>query len=311
MIDSLLDRASSVLERRFLTNAFLPVLLLLPAAALPSLLEQRQLEQMINSFSPQPLTTKALLAGGYFTFSWFAAAVVASQWRNIIRLFEGYPLARWPALDELGKRWHRIRLAAVDDDEDEWFARYLDYPAGPDVLPTRLGNVMRAAELYPLYRYDAELILVWPRLRQVLPQESIRDVEEARGTLEFLLVLSLWFSSFALLAPCISGLAGGSAPVALTCFALGGGGAYASYLSGVAAATEYGENLRSLFDTHRLTLLQQLRLPLPTSHDVERERWRDLAAFIGRGVPLHGDYDHGVANPMHSWPGIGSSGAPE
>ncbi|WP_422768685.1 hypothetical protein ACN28C_17935 [Plantactinospora sp. WMMC1484] len=154
MIDSFLDRATSVLERRFLTNAFLPVLILLPSAALPSLMQERRLDHLIATFNPLPLATKTLVVAGYFTLCWFLAVIVASQWRNIIRLFEGYPLARWPMLDEVGKRWHRARSAALEADRDEWYAWYLEYPASTEVLPTRLGNVIRAAERYPLYRYS-------------------------------------------------------------------------------------------------------------------------------------------------------------
>ncbi|WP_250031155.1 hypothetical protein [Paractinoplanes maris] len=300
MIDSLLDRATAVLERRFLTNAFLPVLLLLPAAALPSLVEGGRLNQVVAAFSALPLATKLLVAGGYFTFAWFLAVIVASQWRNIIRLFEGYPLAGWPAVDAIGKHWHRTQSADLDADSAEWFSNYLAYPASDEVLPTRLGNVMRAAERYPLDRYGADLILVWPRLLQVIPRESAQDVEEARGRLEFVLVLALWFAGFAALAPVFAFSARGSALVAVSCLMLGTGGAYAAYLSGIAAAAEYGEYLRALFDTHRFALLRQLNAPIPTTLRGERQLWRELGDFVGRGIPPRWDYDHGVAGPPDS-----------
>ncbi|MDQ7904399.1 hypothetical protein RB614_07665 [Phytohabitans sp. ZYX-F-186] len=310
MIDSFLDRATSVLERRFLTNAFLPVLVLLPAAALPCLMQDRRLDRLIATFNPLPLATKALVAAGYFTFCWFLAVIVASQWRNVIRLFEGYPLARWPALDEAGKRWHRARSAALDADDGEWFTLYIEYPASHEVLPTRLGNVIRAAERYPLYRYEADLILVWPRLLQVLPRESVQDAEDSRATLEFLLVLSLWFVGFGILSPVVAAVVGSSAVVALVCFVIGAGGAYAAYLSGISAASEYGEHLRALFDTHRLTLLEQLRIPPPQTPDDEQDRWRELGDFVGRGMLPTWTYADGVAEPADPAPGLGSRGAP-
>ncbi|MEV4343500.1 hypothetical protein AB0J83_03335 [Actinoplanes sp. NPDC049596] len=296
MIDSILDRATSVLERKFLTTAFLPVLLLPPAVALPSLVRGRRLDRLLSSFGDLPVATKGLIAGGYFTFAWFLAVIVASQWRNIIRLFEGYPLARWHVIDRVGKQWHRARSEEIDDADEHWFAAYLDYPPSSEVLPTRLGNVMRAAERYPAQRYDADLILVWPRLLHILPRESVQDVEEARGTLEFVLVLSLWFVGFATLAPAMLLLTKGSGIVALICFAAGAGGAYAAYLSGISAASEYGEYLRALFDTHRLTLLRRLDLPLPANLAAEREQWQQFGNFVGRGVPPQWAYEHRVAN---------------
>ncbi|MBB5076290.1 hypothetical protein [Nonomuraea endophytica] len=82
MIDSLLDRATSILERCFPRNAFLPV----PVFSHNDTLAVSEEQSVI----------------GYFTFCWFGAVVVAGQWRNIIRLFGGYPLQRLPRLKDKG-----------------------------------------------------------------------------------------------------------------------------------------------------------------------------------------------------------------
>ncbi|WP_422768683.1 hypothetical protein ACN28C_17920 [Plantactinospora sp. WMMC1484] len=139
----------------------------------------------------------------------------------------------------------------------------------------------------------------------------MQDVEDSRATLEFLLVLSLWFVCSGVLSPGIAMLAGSSAIVALGCFAVAAVGAYAAYLSGIAAASEYGEHLRALFDTHRFTLLEQLRLPTPADYADERSRWRELGAFVGRGIPPRWSYERGVAEPVNPWPRLGSRGVPE
>nr|WP_157553897.1 hypothetical protein [Herbidospora sakaeratensis] len=58
-------------------------------------------------------------------------------WRNINRLFEGYPLTRLTLFVSLARQAENADLAV-----------FRVYPDERHVLPTRLGNVLRAAELY-------------------------------------------------------------------------------------------------------------------------------------------------------------------
>jgi hypothetical protein len=94
VLSGLLDRAASIVERRFLKNAFLPVLLFFPALATPVLLQDGRLQDLAQAWDELSGTLNVLAVVAYLALVWFLAAVVASQWRNIIRLFEGYPLVR-------------------------------------------------------------------------------------------------------------------------------------------------------------------------------------------------------------------------
>ncbi|MFI6908833.1 hypothetical protein ACIBKY_46755 [Nonomuraea sp. NPDC050394] len=286
MIDSLLDRATSILERRFLRNAFLPVLLFAPLVSVPVLLQNDMLARALAVWEEQPITAKFAAVIGYFTFCWFGAAVVASQWRNIIRLFEGYPLQRLPWLEAKGVSWHAARSAALVDMGDRRHhttevhgLRYWAYPE-TEFLPTRLGNVIRAAEFYPIQRYGISLINVWPRLYKILPRAVADDVEDSRATMEFLLVLCLWLVGFAVVSPLLAWSFGTSPPWALMVFATALLFAYWAYLSALPAAAEYGEHLRAAFEVHRFDLLRQLRLPLPPDERREHDQWRLLDDLI-------------------------------
>jgi hypothetical protein len=281
MLGELTDRAASILERRFLKNAFLPVLLFFPALSAPLLLQGGRLEELAADWDKLTGTLKFFIVAGYFSLVWFLAAVVASQWRNIIRLFEGYPLARLvPTLAERGRTWHQRTIAELENSDAAW-RLYYDYPRNPaDVLPTRLGNIMRAAERYPHVRYGADTIIVWSRLYHVMPQEFRDDVQEARADLEFLLVIGLWSISFGLLSLLLLALVGSPPVVTASCFALGIGLGYACYRSALNAAREYGEHLKSGFELYRLDLLERLRYPPPGSVEEEQAAWEAVSGFV-------------------------------
>ena len=61
----------------------------------------------------------------------------------------------------------------------------MDYPVSLDmVMPTRLGNVLRAAEMYPTERYRIDTWVIWPRLYLLLPERSAVVVDTARERME-------------------------------------------------------------------------------------------------------------------------------
>src|SRR5215472_6552089 len=53
------------------------------------------------------------------------------------------------------------------------------------VLPTRLGNVMRAYERYSDVVYEIEAIVLWPRLFMIIPEEVRDRIRESEGLLHF------------------------------------------------------------------------------------------------------------------------------
>jgi hypothetical protein len=300
-----LSQAVSILEQRFLKNAFLPVLLFFPAVVAPSAISSGNLMNLVHKWDAQSGTLKLIEVAGYLAVVWFMAGILASQWRNILRLYEGYPLARYPLFDRAGKRWHRKQLVKLESVSpqtlDSQFFTYMAYPELADILPTRLGNVLRAAELYPRYRYDANEILLWPRIYHILPRELLADIQDARASLDFLLVVSLWCVGFAVGNPIAALLGHGSLTVAACTFTAGLLLGYLAYLSAIPAAAEYGAYLRTAFEAYRFDLLARLRVPIPTNLADERQRWRELCAFLLSGV--WPDWEYETAGPE---PPVGS-----
>lgn len=281
MLQEAWEGTTGLLERRFLTNAFLPVLLFSPAVAVTGLAGTGRLAAVLSAGGQLETGAKVVLLAGYLLAVWFLASFVQSQWRNLVRLFEGYPLGRWRSAGDAGREWHRARVDRLRQGAGPAHDLYYRYPASDSqVMPTRLGNVLRSAERYGWERYRADTIVLWPRLAPLVPPEFAARVDEFRGALEFLLVVSVWSGAYALVAGAWLVVADGNLLLFLACSAVGYGVAYAAYLSALEAAVEYGEQLRVGVDLFRTRVLGQLRLPLPNDLQEERRQWQLLDDFV-------------------------------
>jgi hypothetical protein len=61
-----------------------------------------------------------------------------------------------------------------------------------DILPTRLGNILRAAERRPRDRYGLDAIICWPRLWLLPPEPAKQELQAARAELNNSARLVLW-----------------------------------------------------------------------------------------------------------------------
>jgi hypothetical protein len=246
--------------------------------------------------------------GGLILLAILAVAVLLQPLQvGLVRLLEGY----WgysKAAQALAERRKRPQLELFHDLADTAGAPFRD-PDDParekavaaaaelrrlfpededDVLPTRLGNVLRAAETRAGSPYGLEAIVVWPRLYPLLPDPVRGVVDDQRGQLDAAARFCVVFAaaavtSFALLVWHPIWLW-----VPLACVLL----AALAYRAAVGAALQYGESLRAAFDLHRFDLLSALHLPLPPDRTAEREQNRDLSDFLIQEWPVDFEYDH-------------------
>jgi hypothetical protein len=145
MLESL-QQVASIFPRRFLFNALLPtfVFVTLTAAVLVDCFWSFTAEShWWESLDP---LSKIGVTIGYVGMTWFLSAAVASQWRNIVRLYEGYPLqaafttTKWSAP---GIRWHQKHLNELLGAVEK---------AGSDMSGKQLAKLNeKAARVY--YRY--------------------------------------------------------------------------------------------------------------------------------------------------------------
>ncbi|HOO54362.1 MAG TPA: hypothetical protein PLX30_09005 [Methanothrix sp.] len=154
--------------------------------------------------------------------------------------------------NELAKRYDTLegveldKYATIDSDLD-------NYPSNQKLLlPTRVGNILRAAEEYPFLRYGLNIFVVWPRLWLILPENVKQELNFARATLNDRVLLMTWSFAFSIWA--IWNL------WALIFSFLG---VVIAYIGLVHAAYAYSDLMRATFDLHRNDLFKALDFPLP------------------------------------------------
>ncbi len=276
---AILDSAASFLERRFLVNAFLPATVFFGGYFIFFLWATKRLQGAVHAIASARVSSQLILLIAVVALAWFCAAFIASQWRNLIRLYEGYlfagPLRQ---LAELGKLAHLSRRVAL---KEAGQSRYYEYSRRPaDVLPTRLGNVLRAAEHYPSERYGADYILLWTRLGHLCPEAFLANMDQFQAALDFLVVAVTGFGLLAVAMSVTAALSGHGIWLFLACLIGGFGLAHVAYLSAVSAARELGDAMRASFDLYRTELLIRMRWPLPADSAAEKETWEEVGKFI-------------------------------
>ncbi|MGH8905388.1 MAG: hypothetical protein ACRD0K_02435 [Egibacteraceae bacterium] len=147
-------------------------------------------------------------------------------------------------------------------------------PTDPNrILPTRLGNVLRAAESRPYDKYRLESVRCWVPLWLVLPETTRAELAAARGKLDGAVAAWVFGAAFVVWTP----LAWWAAVVALAVpFA-----AYSWWA--LDAARHYADLVEAAFDLHRGALYRALRLGLPRSPAQDRVVGEFVSSYLLRG----------------------------
>lgn len=166
-----------------------------------------------------------------------------------------------------------------------------NFPRAIDnVMPTRLGNVLRRAESQAGSQYGLDALVAVPHILMVAPASHAEYVNDQRSQLDLAVrmtfmsalasataVLFLWHCRFWLFIAVI--------PYAL---------AYLSYRGSVVAAGHYGSALDTLINLDRFALYQQLHLELPAGTTEEREMNVELASLFDYDDAAAVNYQHPV-----------------
>ena len=226
------------------------------------------------------LLTSILVVSGIIMIITILSYLLASLHRFLVRIFEGY----WPKFP--GEHWLMQKLCNRQKQKatDPKRTGFLHYPADlKKIKPTRLGNILAAAEEYPHKLYRIDVYLWWPRLVTLLPETLLNSMSVAEGSLISLLNMSAICAGLALVLLGAGGfkfVSGSDWQLPLLLCITSGVVARVCYAAALSQAEDYGEMMRTAFDLHRNSILKQMRIPLPTNLVAERELWPALYDFV-------------------------------
>jgi hypothetical protein len=287
-------------DRSFFIGYFLPAFLLVGGIAANLFAFGRINEKVLKDIGNKD-TLAAVVA---LVLVWLLSILLMTFSRAIIRLLEGYGDANpfrllWPQEKERFRAKAQPQFAKVDNvlgarrrglperDEfeklDVWRAA-LEFPERMDlVLPTRLGNVMRAYERYSAVVYGIEAIVMWPRLMMVIPaeaRESLRDAEALfYFSINMLLVGAITIlTTVAMTIDALTRLeaTNGADILAWPVFAILAASLFFIWFSWIRlpdAARARGDQVKSMFDLYRKPLAKALGFDLPETEAEERNMW--------------------------------------
>ncbi len=163
-------------------------------------------------------------------------------------------------------------------------------PVNDQVMPTRLGNVLRRYEAQAGRQYNMDALQVVPHLLLVAPANHVDYVNDQRSQLD--LAIRMTFISVAASATAVIFLW----PyrywvlIAVIPYVL----AYLSYRGSVIAAGHYGSAFDILINLDRFILYEQLHMPLPADTTSERLRNGKMASLLGYDDAEVLSYQHPV-----------------
>lgn len=159
-----------------------------------------------------------------------------------------------------------------------------------EVMPTRLGNVLRRAESLAGSQYGIDALQAVPHLLLIAPANHVDYVNDQRSQLD--LAVRMTFISVVAAATTIIFLwsDGIWVLIALIPYML----AYFSYRGSVVAAGHYCSALETLINLNRFAFYQQLHVQLPVSTSKEQEMNTKLADLLRYAPDATIDYENSV-----------------
>ena len=273
---------------RFLLHVFFPCLIFWGLLLVVYFTGAEGLTEAIRRWRGQEDFYQAAEAVCFVVVVYLFSIILVGKIYTIIQFYEGY----WglPFSGYLKARHQRI-LQKWAETRGGYDIIYDKYPSPTrrgyldDVMPTRLGNILKNAELYPADRYQMDAVQFWPRLYGLLPDNLVQAMDLSRGGMEHMLLLSSLFAVFALLAGGYLLAVKGACWLFLLCFWGGLAVAWLAYGSALDNAQVYGMQFKAAFDLHRNELLKQLRKPLPATQIEEKQTWQKVCVFLYRNEP--------------------------
>jgi hypothetical protein len=235
------------------------------------------------------------IGGALFTLGTLTLSVVfAYAARAIFRVLEGISLPKG-LQKRLLKRQHRRynRLMALAQVPHRPTAQEAteQLKAFPDdsgmIMPTRLGNALKAMESYGVSRFGLDSQTFWYELQAAAPDAIRTATRETRASVDFFIssIAHLTLLSFA----CLAALPFVDNPVVIAIAAvLSLSLTPLAYAQASANVLEWHWSIRALVNTSREGLASSLGLALPTNSADEWDLWQAVSGLAHYG--RHDDY---------------------
>jgi len=163
-------------------------------------------------------------------------------------------------------------------------------------MPTFLGNLIRSAELYPLYRYNIDAVIVWTRLQSLLPESFSSGFQNIWSSMRLALNLNILAVIFTLTWSIYSLVAYQNWSAAILITIIGWVIYSLTFQILIKATKSYCDLIRVSFDIYRWKLLEALNIEPPKSYVEERELWGNITDLLYRNVPPNDDIYHYITS---------------
>jgi hypothetical protein len=287
---------TGVFSRYFVVGFFLPAYISLVALWISA-----SSAFLPNSLERHSEATELLILGGVALVTGLA---LSGSSYLITRLFEGYPLMKllpWPLLGLIPRgaialqRRKFERLLRIRDDErtpdgDRANAAWrldLYFPQNPDrLLPTRIGNAIRAFESHSNVRWGLDGVTIWPRIEALLSGEERETHVDSK--IDLYVFVNAALGAFIVGVCLLVDKARNSPDLTLTwlLYAIPFVVGYVLYRAALPPAINWGGAVRASIDLHRLEVYEKLGLRAPTSFSDERSIAARLNQALLYGNPL-------------------------
>jgi hypothetical protein len=173
------------------------------------------------------------------------------------------------------------------------------------IAPTRLGNAIRAFEVYGSHRFCIDSQVLWYELIGVAPEKTRADLERARAGVDFFVALvylstlggaACIIMSFLQGKPTLGLIIGG---IIALCLAPGW------YEFAVRSTDDWYQAMQALVNLGRKPLAESLNLTLPGTLEAEREMWKRVGWLINL------EYNSQISELLQPFSGAALKNIPE
>jgi hypothetical protein len=150
-----------------------------------------------------------------------------------------------------------------------------------DVLPTKLGNALRAMEQYGDATYGLDSQTLWYELQSVASDNLRRDTEDARAGVDFFISAVVYLALLAVAAAAVAALSLQLPPALVAVGALTA--IPFAYNQAVQNVGDWRQSVQALVNVGRMPLSHALGLRMPQDFEGEREMWESMVALVHYG----------------------------